>query len=159
MLLMIQCVGISQNTTQRINDSISSWKTQTVSLQFQTADSMDYYWMHKNRQKDYKKLCLDPVQVFNVYVGLKQNEANKVKLSDCIKTAKLLDEIIQKQNNELQNSLRELSKLNSDIEATGKKLSMAQLELEAIKNKHTPWYRHPLLYLGIGIIGGVYITK
>jgi len=104
-------------------------------------------------------LLISPNQVKNVYTGLKQNEQLKSKLSDCIGTAKSLNEIIQKQNDSLQVAGNRILKLNSDITKGQEEITKIAVKIQKLEDRKIPWYKHPITYTILGILGGIFIAK
>lgn len=184
ILLITQCASISQNLNQTKDSLISTDSLSTlISMDYypirniqdpETREIMYYddydhvtdpsdgnitYWILKDTIKKYKPLVIEPDQVFNVYVGLKQNEILRSRLNKAVEVSKSLNDIVQKQNNDLQKSISNVLDLNSKLEDNTKKRIEAEGKLKDAENKITPWYKNPFLYLGIGFIGGIYVTK
>lgn len=104
-------------------------------------------------------LKISPNQVKNVYIGLKQGEVNKQKLSDCITIAKSLDKIIQDQKVSLQSNLVDLRNTNDDLANSNIKLTAAEVKLNELENRKIPFWKHPLMYFVLGLGTGIYIMK
>ncbi len=49
--------------------------------------------------------------------------------------------------------------LNSDNESLNIKIIDAETDIQRLKNKRIPWYKHPVLYGVLGFIGGIYLMK
>ena len=104
-------------------------------------------------------LKISPAQVKNIYTGLKTLEITKTRLTDCISTANELNGIIQNQNKSIQSFGLELISLNSDLATQNDLLLKSAVDIQILKNKKIPWYKHPILYTVLGLVGGVYIAK
>lgn len=104
-------------------------------------------------------LTISPKQVKNIYIGLKQNEALKTNLNDCIQVSNSLNDIIIKQNNTVQNGLFEISELNIRLENVNSDYKKQSEQLLKLKNRKIPFYKHPILFFILGGISGVFISK
>lgn len=104
-------------------------------------------------------LVLPPAQVANVYVGLKLGEFYKTKYGDCMDIAKTLNEMIQKQKEDARTASLKLGRLNMEISESQSENLEKAVEIQQLKDKKTPWYRHPILYAVLGIGFGAYISK
>jgi len=104
-------------------------------------------------------LKIAPTQVKNVYQGLQQGAQFKQKLSDCIDTANSLNELIQQQNDSLQSNAAKLVDLNKNLATANKNYTDTAVKLQKLQDRKTPWYKHPILYTIIGLIGGIWIMK
>ena len=104
-------------------------------------------------------LSISPTQVKNIYIGLKQGEIFKQRLDACVSLKNELNNIIQEQNKFLQLNMVELSQLNADLATKNDLLLKSAVDIQILKNKKIPWYRHPILYTVLGLAGGVYISK
>lgn len=98
-------------------------------------------------------------QIKNIYIGLKQSEQYKEYYYECLQISNQLNQVINNQDQELKKSLKQITILNSDTEALNLKITASEVEIQRLKNKKTPWYKHPLLYGFIGFVGGVYLIK
>lgn len=98
-------------------------------------------------------------QVKNIYVGLKQGEEAKKRLSECLYAANELNSIIQAQNDSIQNSLAKISILNDSIQVKQSQLLSKSIEIEIFKKKKVPWYKHPACYAFVAFIAGVFTAN
>lgn len=98
-------------------------------------------------------------QVKNIYIGLKQSERFREYYYECLQVSKDLNQIINNQDQELKKSLKQISILNSDTEALNLKITASEVEIQRLKNKKIPWYKHPITYGLLGFIGGIYLMK
>lgn len=98
-------------------------------------------------------------QVKNIYVGLKQSERFREYYYECLQVSNDLNQIINNQDQELKKSLKQISILNSDAEALNLKITASEVEIQRLKNKKIPWYKHPITYGLLGFIGGIYLMK
>lgn len=104
-------------------------------------------------------LRISPAQVKNIYTGLKQGEVFKQRLDACVLLKNELNNIIQEQNKFLQLNMSELSRLNADLATKNDLLLKSAVDIQILKNKKIPWYKHPILYTVLGLAGGIYIAK
>lgn len=104
-------------------------------------------------------LILSHSQVRNVYKGLKEGEIAKQNLKDCLEIANSLNGIIQGQNDSIQASVLRINNLNTDISKANADYTKKSVELQQLKDKKTPWYKHPILYSVLGLLTGIWITK
>ena len=98
-------------------------------------------------------------QVKNIYVGLKQSEAYRNYYLECLQGSNELNQIINDQDQELQKRLKSITILNSDNEALNKKITASNTEIQRLKNKKIPFWKHPILYGILGFVGGIYLMK
>lgn len=98
-------------------------------------------------------------QIKNIYVGLKQSEYYKKYYNDCLQGSIDLQKIIKDQDQELQKSIQKIILLNSENEILNNKINYSEVEIQRLKNKKIPIWKHPILYAAIGFIGGVYLMK
>lgn len=98
-------------------------------------------------------------QIKNVYIGLKQSEAYREYYYECLISSNELNKIIHDQDSELKKSLEQIKILNSKTENLNLKIIDAEVERQRLKDKKTPWYRHPVIYGLLGFIGGIYLMK
>jgi Skp family chaperone for outer membrane proteins len=98
-------------------------------------------------------------QVKNIYTGLKQSEAYREYYYDCLQASNDLNQVINKQDQELQKLLTEIKLLSAYNEALNKKIIDSSVSIEKIKNKKIPWYLHPITYGLLGFAGGIYLMK
>lgn len=104
-------------------------------------------------------LTISAEQVKNIYTGLKTAEVTEQRLNECEKVANELNSIIQEQNESLQLSGLELSRLNIELSEQNDLLLKSAVHIQKLKDKKTPWYRHPVTWSIIGLIGGILIAK
>lgn len=104
-------------------------------------------------------LQINPGQVKNVYIGLKQCEVYKSRLADCILVANELNTKIQAQNDSIQKSVLATKLLLVENKELNEKYTKQSVEVQKLKNRKTPWYLHPITYTIIGFAGGVYLMK
>lgn len=102
---------------------------------------------------------LDSVQLKNVYVGLKLGEEYRENFNGCLEISKTLNEIIQKQNQDLKKYTSEIEGLDEQLKASNEDKLKYSVQLESIKNKTVPWYKNPWYYLIAGFAGGVFLAK
>lgn len=98
-------------------------------------------------------------QIKNVYTGLKQSEAYREYYYECLQSSNDLNQIINKQDHELQKTLNELKLLNTYNEALNKQIIDSSVTIEKLNNKKIPWYLHPITYGLLGFAGGIYLMK
>lgn len=98
-------------------------------------------------------------QVKNIYIGLKQSEAYRNYYLECLQGSNELNQIINDQDKELQKRLKSITILNSDNELLNKKITASEVEIQRLKNKKIPFWKHPILYGLLGFVGGVYLMK
>lgn len=110
-------------------------------------------------QKQTDSVSIQKSQVKNIYVGLKQSEAYRNYYLECLQGSNELNQIIKNQDQELQKRLKSIVILNSDNEILNKKITASEIEIQRLKNKKIPIWKHPILYGIIGFIGGIYLMK
>jgi hypothetical protein len=110
-------------------------------------------------QKQIDSVNIYKPQVKNIYIGLKQSEAYREYYYECLQSANELNQIINKQDQELQKSLNELKLLNTYNEALNKQIINSSVTIEKPKHKKIPWYKHPITYGLLGFAGGIYLMK
>lgn len=104
-------------------------------------------------------LVLQPDQVKRVYIGLKERDAYAQRFSDCIKSADSLNNIIQEQDYNLNLLADNLREYNNTIDSLYNERQRAAVEIQKIKSSKTEWYKHPILWGVLGLIGGILIVK
>lgn len=104
-------------------------------------------------------LQINPEQVKNIYIGLKQCEIYKQRADECTLIANDLNAKIQSQNDSIQKSVSATKKLLLENRDLNKKYTKQSVEVQILKNRKTPWYKHPILYSILGFAGGVYLMK
>lgn len=104
-------------------------------------------------------VTIHKLQVKNIYLGLKQGEAYRNYYSGCLQGSIELQKIIKNQDQELQKSIQKIVLLNSEKEKMNNKIKISEVEIQRLKNKKIPIWKHPILYTAIGFIGGVYLMK
>jgi len=109
--------------------------------------------------KPIDSVSIAAIQVSEIYKGLKRGEYCEAELNDCKATAGKLNDIVQDMNNNLQTAVVETNKLNSEIAAKNQDIIKKEIEIQVLKNKNTPWYRHPITAAIAGFVLGVYIAK
>jgi hypothetical protein len=102
---------------------------------------------------------IENTQIKNIYIGLKQSEQYRIYYYDCLQSSNQLKLIIDKQDQKLKKSLDTIKVLNNHNEELNKKIIDSSVSIEELKNKKTPWYKHPILYGILGFIGGIYLMK
>lgn len=98
-------------------------------------------------------------QVKNIYIGLKKSELYRNYYLECLQASNDLNKIIKNQDQELQKRLKSIEILNSDNEVLNKKITSSEVEIQKLKNKKIPIWKHPILYGIIGFVGGIYLMK
>jgi len=104
-------------------------------------------------------LVLHCDQVKNVYKGLKRGENCESELKACKSIADSLNNIIQDMNKSTQAAAAETDKINMQIAAKNQDLIKKEIEIQVLKDKNTPWWRHPITAAIAGFALGVYIAK
>lgn len=104
-------------------------------------------------------LKIAPAQVKNVYDGLKAGEAYKRQYSDCLEVSTTLNNIIQDMNKDLMAAAEDLNRLNLQIAVKQADLVEKEIEIQKIKSKKIPWYRHPITIGIVGFAAGVWVAK
>lgn len=105
------------------------------------------------------QFTLTPEQVKNVYFGLKSVEAYKRHYAECLEVANSLNEIIQQQNDSIIAMDQRAEELDYQINKLYDEREETSVEIQQIKSKKTPWYRHPITMLVAGFITGVWVAK
>ena len=98
-------------------------------------------------------------QIRNIYIGLKQSESYRNYYYECLQGSNELNQIINDQDQELKKRLKSITFLNSDNEVLNKKITSSEVEIQRLKNKKIPIWKHPVLYGILGFIGGIYLMK
>lgn len=98
-------------------------------------------------------------QIKNIYVGLKQGEAYKNYYLECLQVSNELNQVINNQDQELKKTLKTIIELTASNEELNGKITKNEVDIQKLKNKKIPWYKHPILYFFIGTAGGIYIAK
>ena len=104
-------------------------------IQFYEPNKSDITWELETDLENYDSLKIAPSQVFNIYVGLKQNENLKKEVKRLKKIAIDLNSTIQQQNAEHQKTLDQIKELNSQYDSKAKELSNKEIEIEKLKQK------------------------
>jgi len=104
-------------------------------------------------------LTLSPDQVKRVYIGLKERDAYAQRFNDCVKSADSLNNIIQEQDYNLNLLADNLREYNAKIDSLYNERQRAAVEIQKIKSEKTAWYKHPILWGVLGLIGGILIVK
>jgi len=98
-------------------------------------------------------------QIKNVYIGLKQLEAYKKYYYECLQGSNGLKDIINQQDVRLQKSVKNIYDLNVKTDSLNKKIIEAEVNIQKLKNKKIPIWKHPILYGLIGFVSGIYLMK
>jgi hypothetical protein len=98
-------------------------------------------------------------QIKNIYIGLKQSEAYRLKYSECIDYSTELQTIISDQDKTLKRQLSEIKIIIDQQRTLNTELLQANTKLINLENRKIPWYKHPILYSILGLAGGIYIAK
>jgi len=145
ILLSTLCANISKTTAQTSNDSIKLPERAALDSVAAKAPVLE-------------PMVIPAEQVVNIYIGLRRGKIAEQRFAECMQTARQLNDIIQKQNQEAQTAASSLTDLNSKLsEAEAEKLKNAVL-IQELKDRKTPWYRHPVTYFVAGMATGIYIT-
>jgi len=104
-------------------------------------------------------LKIAPAQVKNIYQGLQERAQFKQKLSDCLEVANSLNDLIQQQNDSLQSNANKLIDLNKNLATANKNYTDTAVKLQKLQDRKIPWYKHPVLYSILGLLGGIWIAK
>lgn len=110
-------------------------------------------------QKQTDSVSIHKSQVKNIYIGLKQSESYRNYYYECLQGSNELNQIINDQDQELKKRLKSIAFLNSDNEELNKKITASEVEIQRLKNKKIPIWKHPILYGILGFIGGIYLMK
>ena len=147
ILVSTLCANISKTTAQTNNDSIKLPETAQI-------DRV------ATRTEKLPQTVISANQTVNVYVGLRRGEIAEQRFAECVKIAKQLNATIQAMNSEAQKAANSLTDLNSKLsEAEAEKLKNAVL-IQELKDRKTPWYRHPITYFVAGAaVGGYIMTR
>jgi len=130
ILLLTPCIAISQITD-------------TLALQSKPIDSVS----------------IARAQVSEIYKGLKRGESCEEELQECKSVANTLNNVIQDISTDLKVAAAESEKINLLISAKNSELIKKEVEIQVLKDKVTPWYRHPAV-IGIAAFAfGVYVAK
>lgn len=105
------------------------------------------------------RFTLTPDQVKNVYFGLKSAEIYKRHYNECLEVANSLNEIIQQQNDSIVAMDQRLEEFDYHINELYDERERSAVEIQQIKSKKTPWYRHPITLGILGFITGVWVAK
>lgn len=123
-------------------------------------DPSEITWQLETDLENYDSLKIPPTQVFNIYVGLKQNENLKKEVGRLKQIAVDLNNTIQEQNTEHQTVLDEVTELNSQVDDKNKELAKKEGEIEKLKAKAKRFSIGPSAGLGIDgkLYGGIGIN-
>jgi len=110
-------------------------------------------------QNKIDSVSISKPQIKNIYAGLKQGEFYKQYYLECLQVSNELNQVINNQDQELKNSLKTITDLTASNEELNGKITKTEVDIQKLKNKKIPWYKHPILYLIVGAAGGVYIAK
>lgn len=144
---MTLCLSISKITAQTSNDSIKLPEAAKI-------DSL------VAKTPELEPMVTPAEQVVNIYVGLRRGEIAEKRFADCLQIAKALNATIQTMNKEAQEAATDLTDLNSKLsDAEAEKLKNA-VKIQELKDRKTPWYRHPITYFVAGAaVGGYIMTR
>jgi len=98
-------------------------------------------------------------QIKNVYIGLKQLEAYKKYYYECLQGSNELNQIINEQDLKLQKSVKNIYNLNAKTDSLNKKIIETEVNIQKLKNKKIPFWKHPILYGLLGFVSGIYLMK
>lgn len=104
-------------------------------------------------------VSIQKTQIKNIYIGLKTGEVYRNYYDECLQASKELNQIIISQDLQLQKSVQKITDLNLNNEKLNGKITDSEVEIQRLKNKKIPWYKHPILYLLLGFSGGIYLMK
>lgn len=104
-------------------------------------------------------LKISATQVKNVYTGLKQGEAYKIRYENCLQASIRLDSIIQDQAKRNSVFASKLNASDAEYKRLYDILVDKSVEYEKIKNKKIPWYLHPFTYFALGFATGIVIQS
>ena len=104
-------------------------------------------------------MTIPRTQIKNVYIGLKSAEAYKIYYYECIESANELNRIISDQDQELKSSMEKIKSLNDHNEKLNSDILQAEKKLQSIQSRKIPFWKHPILYASLGLIGGIYLMK
>lgn len=111
----------------------------------------------QNNIKD--SVTIPRTQIKNVYIGLKSAEAYKRYYYECIEGANELNRIISDQDQELKYSMQKIKSLNDHNEKLNSEILQAEKKIQSIQSRKIPFWKHPILYTALGLIGGIYLMK
>ena len=109
--------------------------------------------------KHIDSVTIPRTQIKNVYIGLKSAEAYKRYYYECIEGANQLNKIISDQDHELKASMEKIKSLNDQNEKLNSDILQAEKKLQSIQSRKIPFWKHPILYASLGLIGGIYLMK
>jgi len=98
-------------------------------------------------------------QIKNVYIGLKQLEAYKKYYYECLQGSNELNQIINYQDIKLKKSVKNIYDLNTKTDSLNKKIIETEINIQKLKNKKIPFWKHPILYGLLGFVSGIYLMK
>jgi len=98
-------------------------------------------------------------QIKNIYIGLKQLEAYKKYYYECLQGSNELKEIINQQDVKLQKSVKNIYDLNIKTDSLNRKIIETEVNIQKLKNKKIPFWKHPILYGLLGFVSGIYLMK
>lgn len=104
-------------------------------------------------------LVLSPIQVDNVWRGVKLSEGYRVQRDSCVVDVKRLQLLIQDQNTEIKQYARDEIGYVKQVSALYAELADKKVEVVKLENKKIPWYRHPITYIIVGFTAGVWVAK
>ena len=92
-------------------------------------------------------------------MGLRSGEAYKQYYTDCLDVANSLNDIVQQQNDSLASLAQRLEEFDYHINELYDERERAALEIQKIKSKKIPWWRHPVTIGIAGFAAGVWVAK
>lgn len=125
-----------------------------TSITFHEPNKNDIEWKLETDLANYDSLKVAPSQVFNIYVGLKQNDNLKKEVGRLKKVATDLNNTIQQQNSDYQQIFDQVMELNTQIQNKNDELVKKEGEIEKLKSKLKRFSVGPSV--GISIDGKVY---
>lgn len=97
-------------------------------------------------------LKISPVQVKNVYQGLKQGQVYKIRYENCLQASIKLDSIIQEQNKRTIDFSSKLNESNQFLTDAQNKITELSVDLQKYLSSKIPWYLHPFTYFATGFL-------
>ena len=88
------------------------------------------------------------------------DKSQKQQISNLIKAADSCVVIVENQDKRLKDVIADNEKTASELRGLYDELGKLEVDNAVLKEKKpTPWYKHPIFYGLIGIIGGMYLAK
>lgn len=104
-------------------------------------------------------LKISPIQVKNVYQGLKQGEEYRIKYSNCFQASIKLDSIIQDQAKRSNIFASKLKDSDEKTKQLYEDLMKKEIQYQNIKNNKIPWYLHPFTYFALGFATSTWVIS